>query len=63
MDRVKGDNATLSAGSADELRGLIRADYISRKSAAASMRAAGPFNFRPGDGERALHTLIDDGVI
>ena len=49
--RFHGDNAVISARSAEELRGLIWDDYCDRKSVVA------------GPGERALRRLLDDGII
>lgn len=62
--RFLGGEGSLQAGSADELRVLIRADYASRKAAPASGGVPGE---TPGDGagagERALRRLLDEGVI
>jgi hypothetical protein len=55
---------TLSAGSADELRQMIRADYLARRTAAASDFAPPEGSGREiGAGERALRRLRDEGVI
>jgi hypothetical protein len=54
----------LTAPSADDLRGLIRADYLLRNSAAAledEPPAAGGREM--GAGERALRRMRDEGVI
>ena len=56
--RFLGGPGRLSAGSADELRDLIRADYAARKAAEASGGAPGM-----GEGERALRRLVDDGMV
>jgi hypothetical protein len=55
---------SLEAGSADELRRLIWADYASRKAIAASgdTRDGSPGD-EIGAGERALRRLLDEGVI
>jgi len=62
--RFLGGSGSLKAGSADELRRLIWADYASRKAVAAS---AGSQDGTPGDGvgagERALRRLLDEGLI
>jgi len=56
--RFLGGPGTLSAGSADELRHLIRADYAVRKAAEA---AGGTLEM--GEGERALRRLVDEGLV
>jgi hypothetical protein len=54
----------LTAGSADELRLLIRTDYSARKAVAVSECAlADDPRCAMGDGERALRQLRDEGVI
>ena len=53
-----GGPGTLSAGSADELRYLIRADYAGRNAAEAAGGAPGM-----GEGERALRRLVDEGLV
>jgi hypothetical protein len=53
-----GGPGKLSAGSADELRNLIRADYAARK--AAETVCGGP---EMGEGERALRRLVDGGPV
>lgn len=62
--RFLDETAVLSAASADDLRLLIRADYMSRKlvtkpGAASSRRSETDV----GAGERALRRLRDEGVI
>jgi hypothetical protein len=56
--RFLGGPGTLLAGSADELRDLIRADYAARKAAEA---ADGTLEM--GEGERALRRLVDEGLV
>ena len=62
--RFLGGAGSMQAGSADELRRLIWADYGSRKAVGA---AGDVVDGRPGDdvgeGERALRRLLDEGVI
>jgi len=62
--RFLGGTGSLEAGSADELRHLIWADYASRSALGAS---GGIADGTPGDGvgagERALRRLLDDGLI
>ena len=62
--RFLGGAGSLEAGSPDELRRMIRADYASRKAVAA---CSGSQDGTPRDGigagERALRRLLDEGVI
>jgi hypothetical protein len=54
----------LSAGSAGELRRLIRADYMKRQVASGQEGAAeGAVSHQVGAGEAALRRLRDQGVI
>lgn len=54
----------LSAGSADELRRLIRADYMERQVACGQEGTAeGTVSHQVGAGEAALRRLRDQGVI
>jgi hypothetical protein len=54
----------LTAPSADDLRGLIREDYLFRSSAAALEDSRPAVRGREmGAGERALRRLRDEGVI
>ncbi len=52
----------LSASSADELRLLVRADYLTRTAGWAPTASRTP-DGDMGAGERALRRLRDDGVI
>jgi len=62
--RFLGGESSLEADSADELRGLIRADYASRKAANASGGSHdGTSSDGIGAGERALRRLLDEGLI
>jgi hypothetical protein len=61
--RFLGGGDMLSAGSADDLRGLIRADYASRTASAASDTGTGASRVEAGLGVRALRRLREEGVI
>jgi len=56
--RFLGGPGALSAGSAEELRNLIRADYAGRKAAETSGGTPSM-----GEGERALRRLVDEGLV
>jgi hypothetical protein len=61
--RFLGADGYLQASSADDLRSLIRADYASRKTTAATGGAHGTPDDAIGAGERALRRLLDEGLI
>jgi hypothetical protein len=62
--RFLAGTGILTAPSADDLRRLIREDYLARKSAARSEDAPPAAGAREmGAGERALRRLRDEGVI
>jgi len=62
--RFLGGPGSLEAGSAEELRRLIWADYASRKAADASgVSQDGTPGDGVGAGERALRRLLDEGLI
>jgi hypothetical protein len=62
--RFLGVDGSQRAGSAGELRGLIRADYASRKATAVSGgEQTGTPDDAIGAGERALRRLLDEGLI
>jgi hypothetical protein len=62
--RFLAGTGILTAPSADDLRGLIREDYMARKSAARSEGGPPAAGAREmGAGKRALRRLRDEGVI
>jgi hypothetical protein len=61
--RYLGEPGTLSAGSADELRQLIRADYNRRTVLRQSGGGVTEARNAMGAGERALRGLVDEGLI
>ena len=62
--RFKADTVSLSGGSADALRKLIRQDYLDRTSPEQSGRAGARTGaLVVGNGERALRLLRGEGII